>query len=262
MEKRIRVLVPLPSYGFDPTEVAVPCKMLAASGGYDLTFATPEGKQAVPDDLMLTGNKLGLLRGVLRARADAVDAFRELEASEAFANPVLYSNVKAEDFDALLLPGGHDKGVREYLESAALQGVVADFFQNLKPVGAICHGTVLAARSMVAATQKSVLHGYKTTCLLQSQELLAYNLTRLWLSDYYLTYPGNTVQTEVTASLSDKSCLVTGPSPMLRDDLNNLSRGFCVRDRNYVSARWPGDVYSFSLEFIRACEMFRDGQPW
>jgi len=26
--------------------------------------------------------------------------------------------------------------------------------------------------------------------------------------------------------------------------------GFVVRDRNYLSARWPGDIYSFSLEFI------------
>jgi protease I len=29
-----------------------------------------------------------------------------------------------------------------------------------------------------------------------------------------------------------------------------LSRGFIVKDRNYLSARWPGDIYNFSLKFI------------
>ena len=33
----------------------------------------------------------------------------------------------ARRFDALLLPGGHAPGMREYLESAALQSAVAAF---------------------------------------------------------------------------------------------------------------------------------------
>jgi protease I len=30
----------------------------------------------------------------------------------------------------------------------------------------------------------------------------------------------------------------------------HLQRGFTVLDANYLSARWPGDAYSFALAFI------------
>jgi protease I len=56
----------------------------------------------------------------LRARQDAVDAYNEMEKSNSFTNVLEYSEVKEEHFDGLLLLGGHDKGVKEYLESEIL----------------------------------------------------------------------------------------------------------------------------------------------
>jgi putative intracellular protease/amidase len=54
-----------------------------------------------------------------------------------------------EGFDGLLLPGGHRaRGMREYLESNVLQRLVAQFFEACLPVAAICHGVLLAARSV------------------------------------------------------------------------------------------------------------------
>ena len=201
--------------------------------------------------MILKGNKLGIWKAVLRARKDAVDAYSEMEKSESFCNPLRYSDALEKEFDAILLPGGHHKGVKEYLESEVLQQLVVDFFVAQKPVGAICHGIVLAARSINPETGKSVIYDYKTTSLLKSQELLAYNLTRLWLKDYYLTYPGLTVEDEVRSVLNSSSNFIKGPSPIKRDSFEHLSRGFIVKDRNYLSARWPGDAYSFSLEFTR-----------
>jgi protease I len=245
-----KVLIPLPSYGFDPTEVAIPWKLLSQSG-FDIVFTTPTGLKSSPDIKMLKGNDLGVFRTVLQARKDAIDAYTEMESSQSFCHPVQYNDVNFESFDGLLLPGGHDKGIKEYLESALLQSIVVDFFAAQKPVGAICHGVVLAARSIDPQSNKSVIHQYKTTSLLQSQELLAYHLTRLWLNDYYLTYPEITVENEVKSVLSHQSNFIKGPSPLLRDSKTKLSRGFFVKDRNYLSARWPGDVYSFSFEFIK-----------
>jgi len=123
-----------------------------------------------------------------------------------------------------------------------------------KPVAAICHGVVLAARSIDPDTKKSVISDYKTTCLLKSQEMAGYNLTRLWLKDYYLTYPGLTVEDEVKSVLTNTDNFLLGPKPVLRDDMAHLQRGFTVRDRNYLSARWPGDAYNFSLAFIEMLE--------
>ncbi len=69
------------------------------------------------------------------------------------------------------------------------------------------------------------------------------------MQDYYLTYPDMTVEDEVRAALSDGRNFVTGPKPILRDSMDHLGRGFVVKDRNYLSARWPGDVYNLSLRF-------------
>ncbi len=245
-----RIIFPLPSYGCDPSEVAIPWRILSEKG-FEIVFCTPDGEKANTDQIMLTGEKLGVLKSVLAARQDAVFAYNELEKTELFNNPLKYSEVQEVDFDAILLPGGHDKPVKEYLESEILQKLVASFFAETKPVAAICHGVVLAARSTDSRTGKSVLYNYKTTALLKSQELLAYNLTRLWMGDYYLTYPEITVEDEVRSVLNNSIQFVQGPTPILRDDVKHMSRGFVVRDRNYISARWPGDVYNFSLEFAQ-----------
>ena len=249
-----KILIPIPSYGFDPTEVAIPWKILSEKN-VGIVFITPEGKKASADSIMLTGKKLGIWKSILRARKDAVDAYNEIEKNESFCNPLKYADACEENFDAILLPGGHDKGVKEYLESEILQKLVVDFFNAQKPVAAICHGVVLASRSINPETKKSVIHDYKTTSLLKSQELLAYNMTRLRLKDYYLTYPGITVEDEVKSVLSDHNNFLKGPTPLLRDNFNHLKRAFIVKDRNYLSARWPGDAYSFTLEFIKMLDL-------
>lgn len=244
-----RVIIPIPTYGFDPTEVAIPWLMLTKNN-FEIIFATPNGSIAKADTLMLYGENLGVWKKVLQARKDAVDAYHQMIESHAFKNPINYISIQEKDFDAILLPGGHDKGVKEYLESNILQQVVVNFFEMNKPVAAICHGVVLLARSISPSSNKSVLYNYKTTCLLKKQELLAYHMTRLWLGNYYLTYPELTVEDEVKAALQNVHQFQKGNEAIFRDDEQHLSRGFVSVDRNYVSARWPGDAYNFSIAFI------------
>jgi len=244
------VLIPIPSYGFDPSEAAIPWKLMLDEG-IKITFATPDGKKASGDKIMLNGKKLGLLKPVLQARVDAIAAYNEMVKSDAFLKPIAYDAIKEEKYDAIILPGGHDKAVKEYLESKILQQNIVHFFNAKKPVAAICHGVVLVARSINKDTGKSVIYEYKTTSLLKSQELLAYNLTRLWLKDYYLTYPGLTTEDEVRSVLSSPNNFKKGPTPLFKDSKKSLHGGFVVKDRNYLSARWPGDVYNLSNEFIK-----------
>ena len=45
-----------------------------------------------------------------------------------------------------------------------------------------------------------------------------------------------------------------GPAAVLRDDLEQLERGFTVRDGVYVSARWPGDAHRFASEYSSLLE--------
>lgn len=245
-----KVLIPIPSYGFDPTEVAIPWKQMSEDN-LEVVFATPNGEKASADSIMLKGENLGFWKFLLQAREDAVSVYSILDKNESFCNPLKYIEAKELNFDAIFLPGGHDKGVKEYLESKVLQNLVVDFFKAVKPVGAICHGVVLASRSINPETKESVIYHYKTTSLLKSQEMLAYKLTKNRLKEYYLTYPGLTVEDEVKSTLYNSNNYLKGPTPILRDSNKYLKRGFVVKDRNYLSARWPGDAYSFSKEFIR-----------
>jgi protease I len=247
--KHKKVLIPLPRYGCDPSEVAIPWLLLKEQQ-FEITFITPDGHMASADEIMLTGKNLGLLKPVLQARQDAVNAYRQMESSVEFTTPLKYTDVKVDDFDGLLLPGGHDKGVKEYLESEILQKLVVGFFNENKPVAAVCHGVLIPARSIDPKSQKSVIYDYQCTGLLKRQELTAYHLTRLWLNDYYLTYPETTTEDELIAALACQSQFMAGSFPLARDNLQHLSRGFIVKDRNYLSARWPGDIYNFSLKFI------------
>jgi hypothetical protein len=212
---------------------------------------------------------VGLL---LRAHRDARDAYAALEQDPAFLAPMRWDEVDVAAFDGLLLPGGHRaRGMREYLESDILQRRVAGFFEAGKPVGAICHGVLLAARSCFA-DGRSVLYGRRTTALTWSLEHSAWSLarmTRFWDPTYYRTYMETggeprgymSVQQEVTRALERPADFldVASDAPHARRKRNGLARdsidddtpAFVVRDSNYVSARWPGDVHTFARMLAR-----------
>ncbi len=120
MQKNINILIPLPSYGFDPTEVAIPWKILT-NNGIKITFATPNGSPAQGDEIMLTGKKLGIFKYLLKARKDGVEAYSLMSLSNEFKHPMSYDEIQPSVYNGIFLPGGHDKGVREYLENKILK---------------------------------------------------------------------------------------------------------------------------------------------
>ncbi|MDQ7019410.1 MAG: type 1 glutamine amidotransferase domain-containing protein [Robiginitomaculum sp.] len=242
------VLIAIGTTDFDPTEVAIPWKILREAG-QEVRFATDTGHAGETDPRMLYGDGLGIFKGMLAARKNARQTYLRLCQEPAFLNPIRFEDIKPEDYDGLILPGGHAKGMIPYLESEILQEKITAFFAADKPIGAICHGVVAACRAKDPQTGKSVLYGRKTTALLNRQELLAHKLTKARLGDYFLTYPGLTVEDEVTAALQSADDFLHGPTPLLRDTPKKLSRGFVVQDGQYLSARWPGDAHRFGQAF-------------
>tara|TARA_R110002096_G_scaffold433887_5_gene653890 strand:- start:1953 stop:2681 length:729 start_codon:yes stop_codon:yes gene_type:complete len=240
--------MPIPNADFDPTEAAVPWKMLS-SAGIEVVVATPDGKAAAADPIVLSGKGLGPLGFLLRADRNGRTVYGEFEHAMC-SSPAAYADVDARHFDALVLPGGHAPKMRSYLESAALHSCIADFFASNKVVAAICHGVVAAARSK-REDGNSVLFGRRTTALTEDMELFAWRATKRKLGDYYRTYP-QTVQSEVTEALGEDGSFLTGPKPFLRDRPNKLTRGFVVQDGNYISARYPGDAHRFSQAVVDA----------
>lgn len=241
-----RVLVPLPDRDFDVTEVAVPWKLLVEAG-HDVVFATEEGSAAPAcDPLLITG----VLFGALGAREEPIAFYRELERAPAFVTPIAWRDVDVDAFDALLLAGGHAPGMRQYLGSEVVHALIARFFATDKPIGAICHGTIAAARAKTPEGT-SVLRNVRTTCLPKYMERAAFYSTFWRRGRYYRTYP-TYVEDEVRAALADPDAqFERGPKTLSkRGTRDDDTHAFVVEDGRYVSARWPGDAYLFAKKLI------------
>jgi putative intracellular protease/amidase len=231
-----RVLVPLPDSDFDPTETAVPWKVLADKG-HDVVFATEEGKKPSCDPLLV--RKEGVLFGQLGAKPATKALYGELENDAAFAKPMKWRDIDPASFDALVLPGGHAPGMKQYLASEVLQAKVSAFVKRKKPLAAICHGVVLLARA-------DGLRGKRTTCLPKYMERVAYFSTAWRLGRYYRTYDAY-VEDEVKTALADPSDFVRGPISLFAHGTADDDRpAFVVEHDEYVSARWPGDAWLFA----------------
>ncbi|OBG91710.1 thiJ/pfpI-family protein [Mycobacterium sp. E3251] len=278
------VLVPIPDRDFDPTEVAVSWRVLTRNG-HRVVFATESGSPGAADDIMVSGRGLDVWSALpvlgaipviglmLRANKDGRSAYRDMLASNEFQHPIAWAQAGLDGVDALLLPGGHRaRGMRSYVDSAVLHRLVVEAFKRGVIVAAICHGVLLAARSVDPETGRSVLYGHKTTALTWAMEGLAWRLTRFtrfWDRNYYRTYteqPGQprgymSVQSEVTRALENPTdfCDVVRGSPGWRRKSSGISRdtatdsrpAFVVDDGSYVSARWPRDTHTFATVLSR-----------
>ncbi|HEX4191211.1 MAG TPA: type 1 glutamine amidotransferase domain-containing protein [Marmoricola sp.] len=244
----MKVLIPLPDSDFDTTEVAVPWRLLT-DAGHEVVFATEHGGTAPScDPRLLTG----VLFGKLGADPEPIAFYEQLREHPAFNSPQPWHDLDITAYDGLLLPGGHAPGMRQYLGSAELQATIARFWETGKPVGAICHGVLVLARSTDGAG-RSVLAGRRTTCLPKFMERGGYFLTAWKLGRYYRTYP-RYVEDEVIASLDSTSQFERGPSGTKRGTRTEDQHAFVVEDGNYVSARWPGDAYLFARRFAALLE--------
>ena len=238
--------MPLPDNDFDVTEVAVPWHILTAAG-HRVTFATERaGTRPAADPRLLTG----VLFGKLGAAAEAQRFYRQLSTDDEFLRTISWADIVPADYGGLILPGGHAPGMRQYLSALVLQEKAGQFWALGRPVGAICHGTLVLARTLDPGTGRSVLADRRTTCLPKYMERGAYLLTAWRLGRYYRTYPAY-VQDEVTAALADPAQFERGPRVLAaRGTASDDSAAFVVQDRNYVSARWPGDAYLFGRRFL------------
>ena len=279
----VTVLMPLPAADFDPTEAAVTWQVLAAAG-HHVVFATPSGQRSRADDLMLTGQGLdpwGFVPGlrrltavgrVLRADGGARTAYAALLEDAAFAAPLHWGAARRSAYDALVLPGGHRaQGMRPYLESPEVQQMTIDAFRSDKPVGAICHGVLVAARAAIRSRRArcSTAGGPPhLTWALEAQGMghrPLHAVLGLQLLPDLRRGAGAALGVHVGAaggargrwpipptSPTSRRARRTGGTEgqrSARDSLDDQRPAFVVRDGSYVSARWPGDAHTFARTF-------------
>ena len=124
---------------------------------------------------------------------------------------LLWTDLKftLEPYDLVFLPGGHEKGVRQVIDSSIIHQQLIQYFpstqkSSTKTVAAICHGVLVLAESILP-NGKSVLHDATTTSLPGMMEQGIFWATRPFLGDYYKTYGAgsDSVQTAVSKRLDD-----------------------------------------------------------
>ncbi|KAG7402484.1 hypothetical protein Forpe1208_v017188 [Fusarium oxysporum f. sp. rapae] len=168
-----KVLIMMSDAGHDPTEVAVPYAAFKEAG-FKVQFATEAGKIPECDKRMMEG----------------------------ITGKLLYNLV--------LFPGGHDKAVRQIVDSEEVHKLMLDYFPKTKKpsnkaIGAICHG-VMVLSSAKGSDGKGVIHDCTTTTLPGLFESSVYWATRAFLVDYYKTYGGSeNTEDSVRDSLADDS---------------------------------------------------------
>jgi protease I len=236
-----RILIPIADSGFDPTEVAVPWRILT-DAGFEVVFATGSGKAGSCDAITLAGPPV--FRSMLAPRPEAVACYEQLEVSSAFVDPISYDAIDPDDYDALVLPGGHAPETRGFLESTVLQDCAVAMLDAGKVVGAICHGPLVLARAR-RADGSCPIEGRRMTALTWAMEMSAWAMTVAVLGSHYRTYP-TPVQTEVVLALGRTGRFVSGPL------IPSYDKPFVVVDNNLITARWPGDAAAWGEALVAA----------
>ncbi|KXJ85071.1 class I glutamine amidotransferase-like protein [Microdochium bolleyi] len=248
----IKAVFVMADYGHDPTETAVPYAAFKAAG-YDVSFVTEAGKTPECDKKMLEG----VTQKLLGATKGVVSLYSKMALSPEFRSPKSWSSpdFTLEAYDIVIFPGGHDKAVRQVIDSPRVHELVVNHFpRTQKPsrkiVGAVCHGVMVLSSSKDPATGHSVIRNCDTTALPSKFEQGAYWGTKLFLGDYYKTYGAGSedVQQSVTKVLAAPSQFkgTLNPGPFIVED----------QHYNYISARYPGDAELFSEEIIKLVESF------
>jgi putative intracellular protease/amidase len=94
--------MPLPDRGFDPTEAAVPWRLLTQAGN-DVVFATEQGGVApAADPIALEG----FVFGQFGADAEPKRFYTELERDPSFVRPHSWEMLDAGSFDGSCSPAG------------------------------------------------------------------------------------------------------------------------------------------------------------
>ncbi|KAK3170659.1 hypothetical protein OEA41_002741 [Lepraria neglecta] len=226
------------NYGHDPTETAIPYTEFKKAG-FEIDFVTEKGNMPECDAKMLTG----MTQKLLGATKDAVDQYNAMKEDMKTIKAKAWTDegFTLEPYDLVFLPGGHEKGVVQVINSPVTHRLMVDYFPKTrkpskKNVSAICHGVMVLSESSLP-NGKSVLHDATTTALPGFMEQGIFWATRAFLGDYYKTYGAgsDSVQTSVEKRLDDPSKQYfnsLGSSPFIRED----------ETYNYISGRFPPDA--------------------
>jgi putative intracellular protease/amidase len=163
-----KVLVVLPSHdqlgntgqktGFWLEEFTDPYYKFIDSG-YEVTIASPRGGKPPVDPKSIQKEN----------QSESTQRFeRDKSAQAKLENTLVLSQVSANDYDTLFLPGGHGP-MWDLSSDKNMKKIVEDFYSDKKIVSAVCHGPA----GLLQATDRngnSILKGKKITGFTNNEE--------------------------------------------------------------------------------------------
>jgi len=249
-----KILMPLPRYGFDPSEVTIAWKTFTDIG-INVTFATPTGQQSAADQLVLDGYCFGLMKAIPEVQQNYLLLLQSL----SFISPISYEQIEIEEYDGLYLTGGHDVQMLSYLDNALLHKKIVQYWSLTppRPIAAVCHGVLLLARCQqdkLFNGKGSILQGKKVTCVRSFMERMAYFLSSAQYGSYHLsTTNGDYTENEVRQAVGNDMYFVEGSNNYLQliwiGNNEDHTKAHIVEDGNLLTARWPADVWFLAKRF-------------
>ena len=173
--------------------------------GMDVTLASIEGGDVPFDGRSLAETPL----------PEPVQRFHEDPDALAAAHASLPAGaVKAEDYDALFLPGGHGT-MWDFPASASLSSLIATFLNQSKIVAAVCHGPA-AFIGVQREDGSSFIRDRSVTCFSNSEENAVHLQDKMpFLLEDRLRELGAQVSTgpDFAPHIMEDGLLLTGQNP-------------------------------------------------
>ncbi|KAH6647272.1 ThiJ/PfpI family protein [Truncatella angustata] len=155
--------------GYFLMELAKPLSKLLESG-YEVTFATPEGKEPTPDP---NSESLLAFAGNFYERRRENELVERMRRENGFSRPRRFSDIadsELEGFRGVFIPGGHAP-LTDLGDNRDLGRILAHFHSRSKPTAVICHGPY-ALLSTKVSEGRFLYSGYKITSWSDQEEKL------------------------------------------------------------------------------------------
>jgi len=154
--------------GFFLMELAKPLRKLLEAG-YEVTFASPEGKEPAPDP---NSESLLAFVGNFYERQRENDLIERMKRENGLTSPRKFASISDEElqsFAGVFIPGGHAP-LADLGDNKELGRILLHFHNKSKPTATICHGPYAFLSTKKAGDGLFAYKGYKLTCWSDAEE--------------------------------------------------------------------------------------------
>ncbi|KAK5656098.1 hypothetical protein OQA88_5237 [Cercophora sp. LCS_1] len=154
--------------GYFLMELAKPLSHLLEEG-YEVTFASPEGKEPTPDPLSLS---LAAFAGNFYERRRETDLMEKMKRDNGFSCPKKFSEISDDElksYAGVFIPGGHAP-LSDLGDNPELGRILNHFHAEKKPTAALCHGPYAFLSTKYAGGKEFAYKGYKLTSWSDAEE--------------------------------------------------------------------------------------------